>query len=296
MIFQDLVDKWKMKKLLIFTMLFFLMSCTHWGRMPAGLEAETKHIVFDIDWTISSELGPSYKGVGQRVIEVEGKKYFVHDGLEELIEELMAKKDVKISFFSGGSYLRNHALLKQIKLSDGKTLEEIAYKILNKEDLTVVPGVGNGDKFSKRYKKDLTKISKDLSNLMMIDDTEHFVLDAIQENHVLWTGKTFEHFEHFADSSEATGEYIPRTISEWSFARKKLIILRGAINQAYRQSEMSGISFFEALKIQEQLLNLASGEWNDYSEKMLKNSLDQKVLNASGCFKLITPFLKLDPI
>lgn len=285
-----------MNKLLIFTMLFSLMSCTHWGRMPAGLEADTKHIVFDIDWTISSELGPSYKGVGHRVIEVEGKKYFVHDGLEELIEELLQKKDFKISFFSGGSYLRNHALLKQIKLSDGKTLEEIAYKILNKEDLTLVPGMGNTEKFSKRYKKDLTKISKDLSNLVMIDDTEHFVLDAAQENHVLWTGKTFEHFDHFADAKEATGEYIPRTISEWSFARKKLPILKGAINQAYRESQEIGISFFEAVKMQEQLLNLASSEWNDYSEKMLKNSLDQKVLNPSSCFKLLTPFIRLNPI
>lgn len=284
-----------MKSFLILTIFLSMMSCTHWGRMPAAVEANPKHIVFDIDWTITSELGPSYKGKGQQVIEVEGKKYFVHDGLEELIEELLEKKDLKISFFSGGSSSRNHALLKEIKLSNGKTLEEIAYKILGKEDLTEVAGAADEKKFFKRYKKDLTKISKDLSNLVMIDDTEHFVLDAIQENHVLWTGKTYDHFDRFADALDSSGEYIPRTMSEWSFARKKLIILKGAINQAYYESQVSGISFFEALKIQEQLLNLASSDWNDYSAKMFKISLDQKVLNPPSCFNLLTPFIKLAP-
>lgn len=294
--FEYLVDKPMMNALMTIFILFFAVSCGQLARKPA---AETylpsKHIVFDIDWTITSEVAPDFKG--ERIIEVEGKKYFVHDGIEDFVENILSKKDISISFFSGGSLTRNQSLLKQIKLRDGRSLYEIAYKILSKEDLTTVPNALATDKFSKRYKKDLLKVSRDLSQLIMIDDTEHFVLNALQEEHVIPTGKTFEHFEKFSEAKVATGDYIPRSESEWSFARKKLLILNGAFEQAYNDLRKKGLSFKEAMKNQEQLLDLASGEWSEYSTQMLKLSAVQKSrLMASSqynCFQLIKPLMEL---
>lgn len=275
-------------------LIFSLISCTQWGRMPASLESE-KHVVFDIDWTITSEVDQKFSG--KRIIEVEGKKYFIHDGLEDFIENLLSKKDIKISFFSGGSRSRNHSLLEKIVLSDGRSLKDIAFKILSKEELTIIEGSKNNEKFSRRYKKDLKKISSDLNNLIMIDDTINFVLDKKQSEHVLFTGNTFQHFETFAQAKTAVGNYVPRTLGEWSFARNKLIILNGAIEEAYKEASDNGLPFKEAVLIQSELLNLHTGEWNDYSRKMFAEAYNKstKKINTvnsnSNCRQLIIPFL-----
>ncbi|MDD4974068.1 MAG: hypothetical protein PHY93_06935 [Bacteriovorax sp.] len=257
-------------------------------RAPASLKVR-KHVVFDIDWTITSEVKPDFEG--QRIIIVEGKKYFVHEGVEKLVEELLQKKEINISFFSGGSFARNHSLLSQIKLGDGRTLEDIAYKILNKEDLTKVEGALDSDKFFLRYKKDLSKITDDLNNLIMIDDTDHFVLNSKQEEHVLFLGKTFQHFEKFSDAKIASGDYVPRSVGEWSFAQKKLLILSGAFNEAYLDAELSGISWSEAIKNQEKLLDFSSGEWNDYSRSMYGKSIKHEPLEYNSCLELFTSFM-----
>lgn len=276
--------------LLLFT--FSLISCTQWSRAPSSrwIESSTKHVVFDIDWTITSEVDPKF--IGKRIIEVEGKKYFVHFGLEEFIENLLSKEDIKISFFSGGTRSRNLGLLSQIKLSNGKSLADIAYKVLGKEDLTVIAGVKPEERFSKRFKKDLRLISQDLDQLIMIDDTQGFVFREADNEHVIYTGKTFQHFEKFSDSISESGEYIPKTVSEWSFAQKKLMILNGAIDQAYVESKNQGITFSEAIKNQEKLLDLNRGDWNDHSRAMLYRST---LIHSSGesCKTLLIPFFKL---
>lgn len=281
-----------------FLLAFLLSACAGLSRGPASV-AKTRHIVFDIDYTIVSEVRPEgfEKRKLNRIIEIEGKKYFVHEGIEDLVQNLSARENVKISFFSGGSFSRNHALLAAIKLNDGRTLENVAYKILNREDLTSVTGVPATEKFSMRYKKDLTKVSHDLDELIMFDDTEHFVLNQKQEEHVLYLGKTFEHFETFKEAVNATGEFVPRTESEWSFARKKLYIVGGAVDAAFKESEASGISLSEAMKLEAKELNLGSSEWNDYSNKMYKISKTlfaagkPKVTTAGSCVQLFSPFL-----
>lgn len=279
----------------LLAILFILFSScgTFPSRHPSSV---SKHVVFDIDWTISAEVKPEQSG--RRIVEIEGKKYFIHDGVEEFVENLLRHESVKISFFSGGGVDRNHALLASVKLSDGRSLKDIAYKILNREDLTPVLNVPQSEKFYKRYKKDLSKISPDLEQLIMIDDTQHFVLNSKQEEHVVYLGKTFEHFETFKEAAAAAGEYVPRTESEWSFARKKMFILNGAFHEAIKETEESGISFSEAMKIQIKNLDLARSDWNEYSNQMYKISLalnsQRKLPKASGrgCVQLISPFLK----
>lgn len=273
-------------RIFIFSIVLIFSSCSSFQRRPASDSHITKvnHMVLDIDWTITSEVANGYKG--KRIIQVEDKSYFIHDGLEEFVENLL-KKDFKVSFFSGGSLKRNKELLTKIKLRDGKSLADIAYKILSKEDLTINPNAVEGDKFSVRFKKDITKVSTDLSNLVMIDDTLNFVLPD-QTEHVIHTGKTFNHFENFEETKALSGEYIPKSIGEWSFARKKLIIFNGALDQAYTESQEKGISFKEAFKIETGLLQLESGEWSPYSRKMFRLGLA-----TSQCSEAISSFIKL---
>lgn len=283
-----------MRFYLLTFILVLVSACAELSRQPSSV-TKVKHVVFDIDWTISAEVKPEQKG--RRIIEVEGKKYFIHDGVEEFIENLLRHDGVKISFFSGGSVTRNQSLLASIKLQDGRSLKDIAYKILNREDLTPVLNVPSTEKFYKRYKKDLTKISPDLEQLIMIDDTQHFVLNSRQEEHVVYLGKTFEHFETFKETAGLSGEYVPRTESEWSFARKKMFILNGAFHEALKDSAESGISFSEAVKIQVKNLDLARSDWNEYSNEMYKISLalnSRRKLPDTGrasCVQLISPFL-----
>lgn len=271
-------------------LLFCFISCAHMGRSPASVKPK-KHVVYDIDWSITSEVKPEF--VGKRIIEVEGKRYFVHEGLEDFVEDLL-QKGIHVSFYSGGGRSRNHILLEKIKLSDGRSLKDIAYKILSKEDLIAIDGVSADARFSQRFKKDLTKVSSDLSNLVMLDDTPHFVLNQKQEEHVLVLGKSFLHFEKFSDAKLASGDYVPRTYGEWSLNKEKLKVLHGAFNQAYLDSLEKGISWSEAVKNQEKLLDFSTGEWNDHSRLMFKNirPLMPASMEGNSCFGLANSLIQ----
>ena len=264
-----------------------ISSCSQVERKPNSITNPIKHIVFDIDWTIAAKLENESK-FSQRVISVGSEKYFIYEGLEEMIEELSTHPEVRISFFSGGSNSRNHQLLRSIKLSNGKSLEEISYKILNFEDLTVVKNASINDAFSNRYKKDLTKISNDLTNLIMVDDTEHFVLDSNQEDHVLFLGPTYKHFEKYAEAKIESGPYIPKSYSEWSYAEKKLFLVKSALVNAIEQTDTTTISFSEALNNQKNQLEFNSGQWNNYTQNLYRLN---KRLYSTSCFDLVRPML-----
>jgi hypothetical protein len=273
------VSKINFQLFLIF--LFFLPLLSYGQVSLATSQLKKKHIVFDIDWTITSEVKGDFKG--KRIIEVEGKKYFVHDGLEEFIEELLTHEDIEISFFSGGSDSRNHALLKQIKLKNGKSLESIAHKILGFNDLTHIEGTKETDRFSVRHKKDLEKITPDLENLYMFDDQQNFALNEKQLEHVLYLGKTFEHFEKYEEARHDTRQYVPKTRKEWKMARNKLYILKSAFEEAYKETEQTGISLSAAMKKQSDLLDFSSGKWNDYSNEMYQKGIRSKQKSVTPC-------------
>ena len=258
-----------------FLFIFFLSACSsQLLRNPAGVSDE-KHVVFDIDWTIVSEIktAEGRKLPSTRIIEVDGRYYFITEGLEGLIENILDKKDIKISFFSGGTQERNLELLSKIKLKDKRSLKDIAYKILNFEDLVEVDK-NEGLPFFQRYKKDLSKISPDLDKLIMFDDTDNFTLETKypQNNHVFHIGTTFEYFESFKDTRGLTGQYIPAAYDQWLLNNKKFYILNAALNEAYYEASTQNISFSEAMKKQEDLLELKSHQWNELSERYYKIS------------------------
>ena len=274
---------------LLFFCAQFLISCAQFERNPNSISKPIKHIVFDIDWTIVAKVEAN-SNFSQRVVNVGDEKYFIYDGVETMIEKLLDHPEVRVSFFSGGSKERNHQLLKLIKLSNGKSLEDISYKILNYEDLNKIEKTSDNDTFAKRYKKDLKKISNDLTNLVMVDDTEHFVLNVEQEDHVLTLGPTFKHFEKYSDAKIENGPYIPKSYSEWSYAEKKLILVDEALNEAIEQSDQSDIALSEAMNNQKKLLDFNSGEWNDYTRNLY---LLRSNLQLMNCYELFVPFFNI---
>ena len=267
-------------KYILITLIFIVTSCSH---LESFFGAGSKHLVFDIDWTIVSEVkgfDPEVASSG-KLITVEGHNYIANPGLAQLIEEILSKGDVKISFFSGGKRSRNTEILSKIKLRDGRSLRDIAYKILSNEELIKMKGVPEDAPFSKRYKKDLTLISKNLDQLIMLDDTSDFVIEENQKRHVFFIGSSFEYFSDFKKSVGLSGKYIPKNQEEWLLDHSKLIILKGAFSDAYDESVKAKISFSKAMKKRETLLDLDSHKWNIYSKAYYKKFFELKSLGPS---------------
>lgn len=278
-------------------LIFILTGCAQLTRYPAA-EMDFRHVVFDIDWTIVAEVKPEAlkKMKNKRVIEVAGHFYFINEGLELFIQNILDKKDVKISFYSGGVKSRNMELLSKIKLSDGRSLKDVSYKVFSYEDLATTSAPIDAP-FSERFKKDISKITTDLDQLIMFDDTYDFVLDTHikQTNHVFFIGSAFLPFENFEETRGLSGKYIPKTEDEWLLGRKKLYILNAAFNEAYQESNLGTVSFSEAMKRKEELLSLKDHQWNDFSEKYYKSyfkaDLSNKTQESYKCNELMTVFI-----
>jgi ABC-type Zn uptake system ZnuABC Zn-binding protein ZnuA len=164
-----------------------------------------------------------------------------------------------------------------------------------------IEGVDVNSKFSKRFKKDLTKVSKYLDQVIMLDDTFEFVLEGSdnQANHVFFIGSSFLYFESFQDAELQKGEeYIPKDLRAWELNKKKLNILQIAFERAYDQSTSENISFSHAMKIQENILNLKDLKWNDVSSKYYKEYIyrmnqNQRNIPSGYCQHLISDFLSI---
>lgn len=281
----------------IYLLIFLLISsCSQFQRIPASSELNKDlYVVFDIDWTIVSEIkyvAPTFKD-SKRVIEVGGIHYFINEGLEEFIEGILSKSDVKLSFYSGGSLERNMDLLSKIKLKDGTSLKDHADKILSKEDLVSIDGVSAKASFSERYKKDLSKVTKNLDRLIMFDDTPGFTFGYEQNQSVFFIGKSYEYFESFEQARKFEGEYIPKSYEDWLLNRKKLVILNRAFLEAYEESKIKKISFSEAMKKQEELLDLKSHDWNKTSKEYIGKRISRKLPSSLDCQQGMELFFNL---
>jgi hypothetical protein len=204
--------------------LFFLLS--------GSVLAQTVDIVFDLDWTLVYPLSESSTADPTKVIWAQGKPYRVTDWTSEVLGKLARKKELRISFFSGGQAARNFEILKQIKLPDGRSAFEIAYKMLHFEDLMEVSTDQNLP-FDQKYKKSLTKINPDLTRLIMVDDSYEFV-PFDQKRNELWLGGTYNFYEKAEDIPKTKGLYDPPSISKWKAERNKLLSAYDAIEMVYR--------------------------------------------------------------
>lgn len=155
----------------VIAVLLFVFALPSYSAAP---QSSVRHVVFDIDWTIVAPVHYNPSTNPARTLSVNGERYRVLDGLEGMMADLH-KRGVKISFFSGGDSVRNELLLKQIRPEGlgGKSLFDIAEKVLSRHDLFDRFGdrpVPKGARFWERYEKDLTRISNDLSNVVLVDD------------------------------------------------------------------------------------------------------------------------------
>ncbi len=269
-------------KCVILFLFSFLISCSQIARKPAEI-ADVKHLVLDIDWTIVTEVKDPLMKVNpaSRLIEVGGVKYFINEGLEELIEEALSHPDIRLSFYSGGKRERNFELLSRIKLKNGKSLKDVAINIFSGEELVRNEMAPEKASFSQRLKKDLTLISKNLKDIIMLDDTPDFVLDTLekQSDSVFFIGKAFEYFDSFEDIKGKSGEYVPESYTAWLLNRKKLYILKEAFKESYLEASRGENSLLEGMKKREKLLDLKSHKWNVYSRALYSKamkSLDKK--------------------
>lgn len=188
-------------------------------------------MVFDLDWTLLYPLDENTVANPLKTVLFQGERYRVSDHTSEVLAQLFRKKDIRVSFYSGGSADRNAAVLKQIFISENMTAYDLAYKVLNKEDLIKVsddPSLS----FTQRLKKDLTKIQPDLNRVVLFDDSANYTLEEQKKNQ-LWLGKTYTFYEHKSDIPIHRTEYDPPTISEWRRERNKVLSIYEAIEQVY---------------------------------------------------------------
>ncbi|MFZ4712456.1 MAG: hypothetical protein ACOYL6_01975 [Bacteriovoracaceae bacterium] len=192
-------------------------------------------VVFDLDWTLLYPIKDPSKVKPEKLIEADGGYYRVADWTEEVLTQLSERPDVRISFYSGGSIIRNIEALKKIKLASGKSAFDIAFKILNNADLFTVSD-DQSLPFNQRFKKDLTRINSNISLVILVDDSKNFTMPG-QEAHQLWLGKTYNFYEIAEDLPLERGAYDPKTISEWRRERNKMLSIYESIMKVYNKKE-----------------------------------------------------------
>lgn len=210
-------------------------------------------IVFDIDWTLVYPVNDLSEITNtSRLYHVNGEYYRLADGAEEIIDDLIKNKNVRISFFSGGLEKRNIDLLKSIMLpNSNKSLYEISHKVLSKKDLSVVSDDHNL-KFFQRYKKDLRLVNNDLKNVVLIDDLKEFTL-AGQGKNVMWLEETFEFTEKFKQGYSS--KFYPANKLLWAKERSKLFWIFDQLDYAIKKSTAEGTSFVdEVVKYRERTI------------------------------------------
>ena len=218
--------------------LLFLVSISALAGVPVD-------IVFDIDLTIVANIPASGKDPladprnplhGTVDIQfpkdgaVASERYRVFEGVRELMEKLRADPRVRVSFFSGGSEARNEALLRSIKLPDGSSLWDLAGGRVYGRSSMSATGKGSMFRIRDRFKKDLTRINPDISDVIIVDDIKEFVPPS-QSGHVLWIGEDFPFPERHHLTRPVTPELLARERDKYRWISSNLEL---AISERFR--------------------------------------------------------------
>lgn len=297
------IRKASQMRLFKFILLFlFVSSCTLYEtnfsdevppstRNLASIPSKEAHIVFDLDWTLVTPLKQGsekpFLHTG-RVFVVEGHPYLLKEGMVAILEASLLK-GMKVSFFSGGKRSRNISLLKMIKLSNGKSLFDVAYKVLSFSDLSEVspdPQL----RFSERYKKDLSKIHPELENIIFIEDIPHFAKGQGQRQ-TAWLGettfpkldgKTIKESQDYWKSFNVEDRYLPQSIEQDWWQRRKAFLLAYEIEKANRDN-------FDTQEILDSLIKENFNEATAPSEIhniLMESKFYKDFLKARPCPKL----------
>jgi hypothetical protein len=125
-------------------------------------------------------------------------------------------------------------ILSELKLPDGRSAEDIAFRILSKDDL------------GPDGKKDLTKVlgpGDRIEDVALLDDHTEFS-EPQQTRNLLWVGpKPVSHEVNVGDAGAR-----PEAIPEFLQDRNKLARARGLIDRAVAQAISNDTSLSEALQ------------------------------------------------
>ncbi|WP_044557440.1 hypothetical protein [Halobacteriovorax marinus] len=222
--------------MLRFTSILFialLYSCSLSLRAPSSVNSQID-IIFDLDWTLVKQVD-AVVGDDSNYIHVGDEIYRLGDGAVELLDFLFSKQGIRVSFFSGGKFSRNSELLKKIKTRHGNAFD-LAYRVLSYEDLTKVSS-DEGLSFSKRFKKDIRLVTQDVSNTLLIDDDQRFLLSESYRKNLLWMGETYKHFESFTDITNFSDQYVPLSQEQWQYDRRKLYFIKDILEKSLEKRE-----------------------------------------------------------
>jgi len=239
----------------------------------AARKDEIIDIVFDLDWTLISEIEDNLQDHGE-VLEISGKKYRMSNWAKEMLTLLADRPNVRISFYSGGDDARNTEILKKTILP-GKNVSafDLAYKVLSKDDMEEVSN-DTSLRFSQRFKKNVGKINKNLGNIILIDDVLNFLLEN-QQGNLLWLGPTFNHYQTYELVKEArrldpTNKYIPKNKAQWKLNHDKLIIIYGIIDEALEATKNNQKSFAQNVQSVAKKYKLEHAAYNHEITKLVK--------------------------
>jgi len=234
--------------------------------MAGAQAAEVYHVVLDIDWSISSIVEDASRAKDNwQWIQVNNETYRAGDHLGKLIKKLVDDPTVKVSFFSGGDRARNVELLKKIKPPEleGKSLYDIAYKVLSKEELKEIHS--NAKSWASRYLKDLKLVSPDLKNVILVDDARGFI--ANNHGKGIWLGKTYKFYETYDEVIAArklgNTSYLPPSYDAWFADRHRLA----------RVDSILDASLAEAKEKKGAFANLVTQHSNENPKKWLQKGL-----------------------
>lgn len=230
---------------LTFSIFICIGSCTHGSRKVASQDSPL-HLVIDIDWTLVLPLKEGSEGrfkADPLYLEIQGKPYLIREGMIEVIS-IAHKRGIKISFYSGGKRDRNINLLSQINIPTGESLLDLGYKVLSFDDLVEVskdPQL----RFSERLKKDLSKVDRDISKVILLEDIPHFAKgDGVKQT--LWLGETrFPVIPEMSleESSKVLRElgvkerYLPSSSIEDWWSKRKAFLLAAELEREPRDAQ-----------------------------------------------------------
>jgi hypothetical protein len=197
----------------------------------AGAKAPSYDVVFDLDWTL---FYPSKTPHKKDTFLFNGEYFRMADGSAEVIAKLHAEAH-RVSLFSGGQRLRNHAAAEflLLKLKELGVKDFRFEKVLSFEDLGARPGASSTAKFSERYMKDLKPYFANLQRVVLVDDLANFFAPG-QEKNLYALGKTYAFRESF--TKESIGAYDPPTEDEWRRERRKILNFYELFHQATVES------------------------------------------------------------
>jgi hypothetical protein len=173
-----------------------------------------------------------------KLIQVGERYYRVADGAADAIRRLALRPGVKISFFSEFPKAETDQALKLIsdQSPNGESLSALAVKVLSREDMTPYKDEGAEDPYVRKApQKDLTKISKDISHTILIDDNSKATIPG-QEANLFYYHHPLYQFETYAKAQTTLAElekkdpknleerklFFPSSEDEWKLHQERI--------------------------------------------------------------------------